>query len=90
MQLRLLMVLLLLPALGGWSDHAPSWPHSGPMPDEAIGVSPSHYVPIGAGTKSYRPIDPMPWGDVNKRVAPPAPAEEPPASEPKLKGHDLH
>src|SRR5258705_1247698 len=36
---------------------------------------------ITAGTKSYRPIEPLPWGDVNRRVTPPgavpAPAQPP-------------
>lgn len=28
------------------------------------------YSPIGSGTKSYRPVEPLPWGDVNRRVMP--------------------
>ena len=58
------------------------WPNAGPMPDEPVDVPSSHYSPVNDGTKSYRPIDPMPWGDVNKRVAPqsPAPKATPPAA----------
>lgn len=47
------------------------WPHSGPMPDDPVKIRPHRYESIGAGNKSYRPIEPMPWGDVNTRVAPP-------------------
>ena len=72
MLLRLLIAIVLLPALAGWSDRDPSWPHSGPMPDEAVHVPSTRYVPIGAGTNSYRPVEPMPWGAVNQRVAPPS------------------
>jgi hypothetical protein len=39
------------------------------------------YRSILSGTKSYRPVEPLPWGDVNRRVAPPG-ALPPPASEP--------
>lgn len=28
------------------------------------------YVPITAGTRSYRPVEPLPWGQVNRRVMP--------------------
>lgn len=34
------------------------------------GVPPARYSPIISGTKSYRPVDPLPWGDVNRRVMP--------------------
>ena len=90
MHLRLIIAVILLPVLAGWSDRDPSWPHSGPMPDEVVGVPSSHYVPIGAGTKSYRPIEPMPWGDVNKRVAPPEAAPKPPAPQAEPQSHDAH
>jgi hypothetical protein len=39
------------------------------------------YRSIFAGTKSYRPVEPLPWDDVNRRVAPPG-ALPPPASAP--------
>lgn len=34
------------------------------------GVPPARYSPIISGTKSYRPVEPLPWGDVNRRVMP--------------------
>ncbi len=33
-------------------------------------VPPARYSPIISGTKSYRPVEPLPWGDVNRRVMP--------------------
>lgn len=37
------------------------------------------YRPVIAGTKSFRPVEPMPWGDINRRVMPPdAKAPSPP------------
>lgn len=70
---RLLVALLAATALTGWGvrDDGPEWPHSGPMPDNPVKVRPLRYESIGRGAQSYRPIAPMPWGDVNKRVAPP-------------------
>jgi hypothetical protein len=34
------------------------------------GVAPALYSPVISGTKSYRPVEPLPWGDVNRRVMP--------------------
>ena len=46
----------------------------------------ARYVPLGTGTKSYRPVEPMPWGDLNRRVAPRE--GKPPADTPeKHEGH---
>ena len=39
--------------------------------DPTAAVPPVHYESITAGTKSYRPVEPLPWPDVNRRVAPP-------------------
>ncbi len=36
-------------------------------------VPPTRYSPVMAGAKTYRPVEPMPWGDVNRRVAPKPP-----------------
>lgn len=71
--IRLLVALLAATALTAWGvrDDEPEWPHSGPMPDNPVKVRPHRYESIGRGAQSYRPIAPMPWGDVNKRVAPP-------------------
>lgn len=90
MHSRLFIAALLLPALAGWGDHDLAWPHSGPSPDEPVGVPFSRYVPVGTGTKSYRPVEPLPWGDVNRRVAPTptVPKEAPSKTEPP--GHDAH
>ena len=70
MRMRLLLLLAILPALNGWGNHEPGWPYAGAMPDEPVAVPAARYVPLGAGAKSYRPVEPMPWGDVNQRVAP--------------------
>ncbi len=69
---RLTIALGILLLLTGWRDHEPAWPSAGPLPDGPVPVPPSHYESVGAGTRSYRPVEPMPWGDVNRRVAPPA------------------
>lgn len=42
--------------------------------DPAAPAPPLRYESITAGTKSYRPVEPMPWPDVNRRVAPPGAA----------------
>jgi len=68
---RPLIVTAALLLLGGWRDRVPEWPVSGPMPDAPGHGAPSRYDPITGGTRSYRPVEPMPWGDVNRRVAPP-------------------
>jgi hypothetical protein len=39
--------------------------------DPGAAVPPMRYESITAGTKSYRPVEPLPWPDVNRRVAPP-------------------
>jgi hypothetical protein len=40
--------------------------------DPEAAVPPSQYGAVSSGTKSYRPVEPLPWGDVNRRVAPQA------------------
>lgn len=71
----IIAVLLTSPLLLGWGWHdehrSLEWPHAGPMPDDPVKVKPYTYSPITSGNQSYRPIDPMPWGDMNRRVAPP-------------------
>ncbi len=65
-------LLLLVPLIPFGSEAlAQSRPHAGPMPDETVKVRPLRYESITRGTQNYRPIEPMPWGDVNRRVAPP-------------------
>ncbi len=38
--------------------------------DPGASVKANRYSPVTSGTKSYRPVGPLPWGDVNRRVAP--------------------
>jgi hypothetical protein len=33
-------------------------------------VPPPQYRSLTAATKSYRPVDPLPWDELNRRVAP--------------------
>jgi hypothetical protein len=53
--------------------------------DPGARVPANRYAPIMSGTRSYRPVEPLPWGDVNRRVAP---KEQKPSSgsAPKGKG----
>ncbi len=81
MSVRLLISTMLLLLLAGWGERGLDWPHAGPMPDEAVAVPAWRYEPIGAGNRSYRPVEPMPWGDINKRVAPPVPESKPAPAE---------
>lgn len=79
MRARLWIILAVSPFLVGWGDRNSQWPHVGTMPDDPAKGGRSHYQSITAGTKSYRPVEPLPWGDINRRVAPPgAPKEGPP------------
>ena len=70
--IRIFIAGMLLATLTGWGsrDEELAWPHSGPMPDNPVKVKPLQYKSIGQGNQSYRPIEPLPWGDVNKRVMP--------------------
>jgi hypothetical protein len=54
----LVMLVWVPPALG----RDPANPEAG--------VPPARYSPVISGTKSYRPVEPLPWGDVNRRVMP--------------------
>jgi len=36
-----------------------------------LGVPLMRYSPVLSGTRSFRPVEPLPWGDVNRRVMPP-------------------
>jgi hypothetical protein len=52
-------------------------------------VPPARYSPVISGMKSYRPVEPLPWGDVNRRVTPedaqPSPAPGQGKTAPKSK-----
>jgi hypothetical protein len=46
----------------------------GPTPDDPCAkVPPTRYSSVMAGAKTYRPVEPMPWGDINRRMAPKPP-----------------
>jgi hypothetical protein len=49
--------------------------------DPAAPVPLTRYRPVTSGTKTYRPVEPLPWGDVNRRIAPQL--KETPASKEK-------
>jgi len=44
--------------------------HSASPDDPAAPVPSARYQSVISDAKSYRPVDPLPWGDVNRRVAP--------------------
>jgi hypothetical protein len=68
-----------------------------PASPEAI-VPPARYSPVLSGSHSYRPVEPLPWGDVNRRVMPPdalrsVPEQrktDPKAKQEKRGPHDRH
>jgi hypothetical protein len=53
----------------GWTFVSPAVAHDPANPDSA--VPPVRYSPVLSGTQSYRPVEPLPWGEVNRRVMPP-------------------
>jgi hypothetical protein len=55
-------LLVLLLALPAWARD-PAEP--------GVRVPPARYSPVTSGTKSFRPVEPLPWGDINRRVTPP-------------------
>ena len=45
---------------------------SAATPDDPGAPAPTaRYSPATSGTKTYRPVEPLPWGDINRRVTPP-------------------
>lgn len=69
--------------------------HDPANPD--IGVPPARYSPVLSGSQSFRPVEPLPWGDVNRRVMPEAQRSAPeegkvdPKSKQEKRGpHDKH
>lgn len=54
-----------------WRDRVLPYPYAARDPSDP-GSASSHlsYQRITRGLGTYRPIDPLPWGDVNKRVTP--------------------
>ena len=61
---RLLLLLGLAAATATATGHAAS------PDDPGARVPEAGYRPITAGTKRYRPLEPLPWGQVNRRVMP--------------------
>jgi hypothetical protein len=54
--------------------------------DPTAPVPANRYSSIMSGTKSYRPVEPLPWGDVIRRVIPKAkPPQEQQAPQDKHK-----
>jgi hypothetical protein len=70
-----LLILSGLITLGLLGLGTPS-PRAQSAADPGAAVPPVRYESITAGTKSYRPVEPLPWPDVNRRVAPPGEAEQ--------------
>ena len=87
--LRLLAVLpVLLPATAGafdWRDHGRSLPSvigERDPSDPAERVPRTGYQSVTAATRTYRPVAPLPWDELNRRVTP-RPKAEPPAGQQK-------
>ncbi len=64
--------LLLLLLLAGWGERDLDWPYAGPMPDQPVAVPYPRDSSVMNATRSFRPVEPLPWGDVNRSVAPPS------------------
>lgn len=68
-----------------------------PADPDAV-IPPARYSPVLSGSQTYRPVAPLPWGDVNRRVMPkdaPRSAPEQGKADPKAKQekrspHDQH
>ena len=73
MLIRTLSGLLL-----GWFSVSGATAHDPANPDAP--TPPARYSPVLSGAQSYRPVEPLPWGDVNRRVTPPE-AREPVSGE---------
>jgi hypothetical protein len=79
-----------------WMSVSPTVARDPANPDSAI--PPAHYNPLLSGSQSYRPVEPLPWGDVNRRVMPPDPLRSAPeqskaapeAKQEKRGPHDQH
>ncbi|KAB2914286.1 MAG: hypothetical protein F9K29_15005 [Hyphomicrobiaceae bacterium] len=64
MRARMLLLLGFAVSIETATGHAAS-------PDQpGASVPEARYAPITGGTQSYRPVEPLPWGQVNRRVTP--------------------
>jgi hypothetical protein len=86
------LALLLLLLLAGWGERDLDWPYAGPLPDQPVAVPPAHYGSVMSGTRSFRPVEPLPWGGVNRRVTPEKQGAPPSSSQPMegMPGHQHH
>lgn len=84
---RLALGILLL--LTGWGHRELDWPYTGPMPDQPVAVPYAHYGSVMSGTRSFRPVEPLPWDGVNRSVAPKKKAVPPSNAQPMegMPGH---
>jgi hypothetical protein len=54
-----------------WRERSLPYPYTARDPsDPGSGGSPLEYRRVIGGLQSYRPVDPLPWGEMNKRVTP--------------------
>lgn len=91
MLIRTLSWLLLIPITA-----SPAVGRDPANPDAVI--PPARYSPVLSGSQSFRPVQPLPWGDVNRRVMPPdalksGPEQgkaDPKAKQDKRGPHDQH
>ena len=67
------LILLAVACLtSGFGDsEVPAW--AATPDDPGAKVPPARYSSVMAGTKAFRPVEPMQWGEVNRRVAPKPP-----------------
>jgi hypothetical protein len=59
-------------------------PYARPMPDQPVPVPHRRSAPVLAGTRSFRPVDPLPWTEENRKVTPT------PGSMPSMPGMQHH
>jgi hypothetical protein len=84
--------LALLLLLAGWGDHDPDWPYAGPLPDQPLAVREPQYGSVMSGTRTFRPVEPLPWGGVNRRVTPEKQSAPPTSTKPMdgMPSHQHH
>lgn len=70
-EMRIPFALALLAiTIAGCAEELPDLP-SVAAADPAAPVPKTVYKPVTAGTENLKPAEPLPWGDSNKKVAPP-------------------
>lgn len=54
-----------------WRDRALPYPYAARDPaNPGSGSSPLEYKRVVRGQQSYQPVEPLPWGEMNRRVTP--------------------